>query len=262
MLVVDPHSVTEDFNSELLGFERFRMATQSGKVLVYGGKGALGTSVVNYFKSRNWWVVSVDLFPNEEAHANVIITKTDVWTEQESEVGSKVEEALKEEKLDAILCVAGGWAGGNAASKAFVKNSDMMWKQSVWSSVIASGLASKHLKEGGLLQLTGAKASLDGGTPGMMGYGMAKAAVHQLVKSLSMEGNGLPANTTALAICPVTLDTPNNRKWMKDADFSTWTSMDYVSELLFNWSSGVERPPAGSLVQLVTQDNQTSLNIA
>lgn len=61
--------------------------------------------------------MSVDLFPNEDAHANVIITKTDAWTEQETEVVGKVEEALKEEKLDAILCVAGGWAGGNAASR-------------------------------------------------------------------------------------------------------------------------------------------------
>lgn len=61
--------------------------------------------------------MSVDLFPNEDANANIIITKTDVWTEQETEVGGKIEEALKEEKLDAILCVAGGWAGGNAASK-------------------------------------------------------------------------------------------------------------------------------------------------
>ena len=26
----------------------------ASRVLVYGGKGALGTSVVNYFKSKNW----------------------------------------------------------------------------------------------------------------------------------------------------------------------------------------------------------------
>ena len=37
---------------------------------------------------------------------------------------------------------------------------------------------------------------------GMMGYGMAKAAVHQLVKGLAMKGAGLPPDTTALAILP------------------------------------------------------------
>ena len=43
-----------------------------------------------------------------------------------------------------------------------------MIKQSVYSSVLAAKLASNFLSEGGLLTLTGAKAALDGGTPGKM----------------------------------------------------------------------------------------------
>ena len=43
----------------------------------------------------------------------------------------------------------GGWAGGCASSEDFIKNADLMWKQSVWSSAISAKLASKHLKEGG-----------------------------------------------------------------------------------------------------------------
>ena len=70
---------------------------------------------------------------------------------------------LDGQSLDAVVCVAGGWAGGNAGHAEFVKNSDLMWKQSVWSSALASSIASKHLKEGGLLTLTGAKAALEGG---------------------------------------------------------------------------------------------------
>lgn len=72
---------------------------------------------------------------------------------------------MKDEKVDGIICVAGGWAGGNAAHKDFVKNSDLMWKQSVWSSVIAASIAAEYLKEGGFLSLTGAKPAL-GETPG------------------------------------------------------------------------------------------------
>ena len=37
---------------------------------------------------------------------------------------------------------------------------------------------------------------------GMLGYGLAKAAVMQLTKGLGMEGSGLPAQSVALAICP------------------------------------------------------------
>lgn len=80
---------------------------------------------------------------------------------------TQVKDTLKDEKVDGIICVAGGWAGGNAANKDFVKNSDLMWKQSVWSSVIAASIAAEYLKEGGFLSLTGAKPALEG-TPGLL----------------------------------------------------------------------------------------------
>lgn len=37
----------------------------------------------------------------------------------------------------------------------------------------------------------------------MIGYGLAKAAVHQLVKSLAEPKNGLPANAFVAAILPL-----------------------------------------------------------
>ena len=51
----------------------------------------------------------------------------------------------------------------------------------------------------------------------MIGYGLAKAAVHQLTKSLADKNGGLPANAAVQTILPVTLDTPMNRKFMSDA---------------------------------------------
>lgn len=130
-----------------------------------------------------------------------------------------------------------------------------MWKQSVWSSTIAASIATQYLKEGGFLSLTGAMAALKE-TPGfllndniystsyiflhllkinsiqlgMIGYGMAKAAVHQLTKSLAAKDSGLPSNSLVACILPITLDTPMNRKWMPKADTSTWTSLDFVSK--------------------------------
>lgn len=86
---------------------------------------------------------------------------------QETSILAQIKDTLKEEKVDGIICVAGGWAGGNAEHKDFVKNSELMWKQSVWSSIIAASIAAQYLKEGGFLSLTGAKAALTG-TPGLL----------------------------------------------------------------------------------------------
>jgi dihydropteridine reductase len=118
------------------------------------------------------WVGGIDMAENELADFNITIDRNADWVAQETQVLQKVNDALNGQKLDAVICVAGGWSGGNAA-KDLAKNSDMMWKQSVWTSAISATIGANHLKEGGFLALTGAKAALQG-TPGMIGYGMAK----------------------------------------------------------------------------------------
>lgn len=229
----------------------------SRRVFIYGGRGALGQACVSHFKSNNFWVGSIDLAENNQADANVIVSPAGSWLEQETDVLTKIGAILNGEKLEAIVCVAGGWAGGNAKTD-LAKNADMMWKQSVWTSSISAAVAANYLKEGGLIVLTGAKPALCG-TPGMIGYGMAKAAVHQLTKSLSEKDSGLPGGSLAVCILPITLDTPMNRKWMPDADFTTWTPLTFVAETLLNWTKGEKRPSNGSLLQLVTKNSVTSL---
>jgi dihydropteridine reductase len=174
---------------------------------------------------------------------------------------------LETAKLDAILNVAGGWAGGNASSDKFIANADLMWKQSMWSSLISASLASRYLiEDGGVLTLPGAAAALNS-TPSMIGYGAAKAAVHQLAKSLAFNDpadnkSGLPANTFVAALAPITLDTPMNRKWMPKADFSTWTPLAFIAELMDKWIENREqRPPSGSLVKLVTSNSTTDISL-
>jgi len=227
-----------------------------GKVLIYGGGGALGATCVSYFKAKKLWVCSIDLKPNESADANVVVQELSDFEKQDQEVQERVSQVLDGE-LDGIFCVAGGWAGGNAASKDLVKNTNLMWKQSVWSTTISASLAARHLKCGGLLVLPGALPALDG-TPGMIGYGMAKAAVHQLTKSLGQKDSGLPADACALCIMPVTLDTPMNRKFMPDADQTAWTPMEYIASMFFDWLDKKDLPASGNLVKLVTKDSNTT----
>jgi len=63
------------------------------------------------------WVGSIDLAANDEASANIVVNSADTWVDQSKAVAEKVAEILEGNKVDAVLCVAGGWAGGNAASK-------------------------------------------------------------------------------------------------------------------------------------------------
>lgn len=87
-----------------------------------------------------------------------------------------------------VYCVAGGWRGGSIGEDCSLTNCQVMWAQCVESSILAAKIASNSMNSSGFLLLTGSIAAL-GATPGMIGYGMAKAAVHQLTLSLSKEFN-------------------------------------------------------------------------
>ena len=119
-------------------------------------------------------MTNIDIKNNIEADVNVLV-EGDTWQSQEQCVTSGVASAVGEDKLDAVICVAGGWAGGSPASKEFIKNSGAMWRSSVWPASISASLATSHLKEGGMVILPGAAPAVSG-TPGMAGYGMAKVS--------------------------------------------------------------------------------------
>ena len=75
----------------------------------------------------------------------------------------------------------------------------------------------------------------------MIGYGMAKAAVHQLVKSLASEKSGLPDKALAVALLPITLDTPMNRKFMPKVTYlmvSHFINIWYIASFHFLFASG------------------------
>ena len=85
-----------------------------GAILVYGGAGALGAALVDTFKTAGFETVSIDLFSNEAATHNIVLPKSmDRAKEQAEFVKDNLE---KHAPFDAILCVAGGWAGGNATT--------------------------------------------------------------------------------------------------------------------------------------------------
>ncbi|KAI8372104.1 hypothetical protein BD560DRAFT_328624 [Blakeslea trispora] len=220
------------------------------KLLVYGGAGALGRSLVQHFKSKGYTVINVDLVENDEADYNTVPNTSVSLAEQGQQLGESLGQLLGTDKLSAIFCVAGGWAD-------FLKNSEMMIHQSVHSSLIAAHLASKYLDKNGLLTLTGALAALDA-TPGMIGYGIAKASVHHLVKDLAAPNGGLPEGAKVTAILPVTIDTPMNRKFMSSADFSTWTSPKDIASRLESYLTGSIPLTSGSLISVVTKDNNTT----
>jgi len=61
-----------------------------------------------------------------------------------------------------------------------------------------------------------------------------------------------------LTILPNTIDTPDNRKAMPDADFSKWENPDQVASILKMWASGENVPISGSFLKLKVHKGSVS----
>ncbi|KAI9102002.1 hypothetical protein DFS34DRAFT_612415 [Phlyctochytrium arcticum] len=230
--------------------------------LIYGGAGALGRAIVGRFRNAQWTVTSIDFTANADASHNVVLDKSvtgldAVGRDVEKRVGLIVGDVGK---LGVVVNAAGGWAGGNLKDESLYQNVSLMFAQSVHSTTIAARLAALHLEEEGLLASVGASAATEG-TPGMVAYGAAKAAVHHIIQSAAGKGSGLPLGAKAIAILPITIDTPMNRKFMPDADTSTWTAPGVIGDKLINWASKREQVQNGGMYRVTTRDGKSSFDL-
>lgn len=246
------------------------MSTKS--VLVFGSAGAMGRSVFAAFKAKGWNVVGVDLAAAAKANP-ALVTVPLLASPTPGVLVPAQEELLRlldainsnsaaTGEFHAVVNAAGGWAGGGAASKDIAETTELMWTQSVRSSIacshIATTLGVNSKSEGVLLVLTGSAATA-GPTAGMLAYGTAKAAVNHIAKSVSEELAGINPLSSAVCISPVTIDTPGNRAGMPGADFSNWTPCDELSGKIVGWSEGSQaKPKNGSNLKVETKAGKTT----
>jgi NAD(P)-dependent dehydrogenase (short-subunit alcohol dehydrogenase family) len=133
-------------------------------------------------------------------------------------------------RLDAVLNIAGAFrwatvADGDPATW------DLMFEVNVKTALNASKAALPHLLRSGAGRIVnlGAGAALKAGL-GMGAYAASKAGVARLTEALAEELKD--RNVTVNAILPSTIDTPQNRKDMPDADFTRWVQPREIAALI------------------------------
>ena len=238
----------------------------SRSVLVFGSSGALGLELCAAFKrSGGISVTGVDLVATPGVDVMIQLIPGEDGNNPEAHRRQLMQHLTAMSSgpfvkpFDAILCVAGGWAGGNASDEALITNTEAMISSSLYPSLLSAHLAaSGFLKEGEetILLIPGAAPLLgsETGTAFMIPYGVAKAAVHQLLQSLTdRETAGLPPSCTVCGIAPVTLDTPMNRTNMPNANFDKWTKLEDLANTITEWctaTSPEQRPIHGHMYEI------------
>jgi NAD(P)-dependent dehydrogenase (short-subunit alcohol dehydrogenase family) len=217
-----------------------------GKViLITGGAGALGQTVVRAFVSAGASVILGDLNPVQLP--GVTALKAD-FTDQ-TQVRGLVNEVIQSSgRLDALVNLIGGFATGR------VVDTDV----SLWQRMLAMNLTSAFLlsqavlpsmleRRQGRIVHVAAQAALEP-FPGAAAYIVSKAGLVALIRTLSKELNG--SGVTVNGVLPSTIDTPANRKAMPEADLSKWARPESIARTLAFIASDDANQINGALIPI------------
>jgi NAD(P)-dependent dehydrogenase (short-subunit alcohol dehydrogenase family) len=90
-----------------------------------------------------------------------------------------------------------------------------------------------------------ARAGLSGGA-NMAAYSASKSALIRLVESLSAELRHKGINVNC--VLPGTLDTPQNRQEMPNADYSKWVPVEALADVIAFLASDAARAVTGAAI--------------
>lgn len=238
-------------------------------ILVFGGGSTLGKEVVTRFIEADWRVYTLDFYDASvecggvngcalPRHSHIPISlalPAGAPARIQVDVARKCLASACAEKFDVVLNATLGFTAGGLTDNDLFETSEYMYRTSVESSLVTAKLASSFMADGGLLTLIGSVAALPAThAPNMLTFGIAKAAVHQMVRLLAGSvGTDLPTESTVVALVPEVLDTPLHRSMNSGEYGDNWTSCDVVASKLLEWAQNKKaRPPNASLIAVAT----------
>jgi len=232
------------------------MSKLNDKVIVItGAVGNLGAAVVAAVSARGGRMVLVDRSIDrlEKSYANLAggdrhwlagnIDMTDA-----AAVAAMVAGAHQRfGRIDGLVNTVGGFRGGKPVHEVDVAEFDAMFDINVRTLLNACRAVIPYMlkaKRGSIVNIASRNAFA--GSPNYAAYSIAKTAVLRLTESMAGELKTQGVNVNCIA--PGTIDTPQNRAAMPDADFTTWVPAEDLANVIAFLLSDDARAITGAAV--------------
>lgn len=203
--------------------------------IVTGASGNMGQAVVKKFLAEKYKVVGT-IVPNDPV--KIDIDNPDFETAlvnlmDEDNSQQFVESVIKKHgSIDAAVLTVGGFAMGTVSE---TKTADIL-KQYKLNFETAYNTARpvfiQMLKQNsGRIFIIGSRPGLDARNgKGMVAYGLSKSLIFRLAELMNDEAKG--HNVVISVVVPSTIDTPQNRKAMPDADPGKWVKPEDIADVI------------------------------
>lgn len=223
-------------------------------VMVTGAAGNLGSAVARAFEEAGARTVLVDrrLELLEETFTDLTDADDHIFVEVDLTDPGAVEgmayEAVQQlGRIDVLVNVAGGFRQGTAVHETPPETWNFMMNLNAKTVLNTGRAVIPHMlqERAGKVINIAARAAKEG-KAGMAAYVASKSAVMRLTESMAAElkESGINVN----CIMPGTIDTPQNRQAMPDADFSKWVPPEDIADVILFLASDAARALHGACV--------------
>jgi NAD(P)-dependent dehydrogenase (short-subunit alcohol dehydrogenase family) len=209
----------------------------SGRIVVVtGGTGALGTAVVQAFRSAGDEVVVVSRSSGEFA--------ADLLRADDAD-GLFQRVVQRYGRLDVVVHTAGGFAAGGDVAETGLDMWTRMMQLNFHAALNTIRAALPHLRRGGRIVAVGSRAGVHL-SAGLGAYSVSKAALNALVQTVALEvgERGITANV----VLPSTIDTEANRSWGTPEEQAKRVKPSSLAEVILWLASEAAADVNGALV--------------
>ncbi len=224
-------------------------------VLITGPTGNLGSAVIRQFLPDNPHFILLDRDPDRQIDRypdlasspdHLLISDVDLTNR------TAVEEAVKKgiktyNRIDCLIHTAGGFQIGETVAEItedsweYLMDLNLKTTLNITRAVIPVMVERNY----GKIITIGAKPAFQGKAR-MGAYSASKAAVLRLTETMSAELKSLGINVNC--VIPGTIDTPQNRLAMPNADTSRWVSPDSLAGVIHFLCSSAARDIHGAAI--------------
>jgi len=147
-------------------------------------------------------------------------------------------------RVDVLVNTVGGFRGGKPVDEEELATWDLMMAINVRTTLLAcrAVLPGLYAQGSGAIVNVAAGAALSS-PAGLAAYSASKSAVIRLTEALAAEGKARGVRVNA--VLPSTIDTPQNRAAMPNADTSKWVAPEAIADVIVFLSSDAARAVTG-----------------
>jgi len=226
-------------------------------IIVTGASGNLGRAVVELFQSAGASLVLVErnadklkqAFPDLAGDPHHLIASADL-TDAEAVKSVVAQTVAQFGRVDALVNTVGGFRAGTPLHETPMDTFDFLLNLNARTVYIAAqAVLPTMLAQGnGKIISVAARPGLEG-RANQAAYSASKAAVLRLTESMAAEYRmqGIHVN----AIIPGTIDTPQNRAAMPDADFGKWVQPESLAGVIAFLASDLAQDVHGVALAVV-----------